>query len=124
MSKRSKYFRDDHQLDNATSRRIGYFLFSQEPEPEDQYKESDIVLTNLKHSREILPSSIINGPELANAIGYYSTLRDLYESRSALVVVNILQKMSVAFKGVGRDQGTTILNNSLPKEIEIETSQL
>lgn len=123
MSKRSERYKDTHVLDSATSRRIGFFLFGEEPAPLVP-EGSDLDQNELKFSRGLLSSSVINSPDLAKAVSYYSTLRDIYGSPNARVIVDILQKMSMATEGKRAEQATEILNNSLPKEIEVETSTM
>lgn len=122
MSKRRDRYQDTHNLDEATSRQIGGFVFPDEPEPSE--KKGEIDPEALAFSRALLPSSIITGKNMAMAISYYSTLRDLYDSKSAMVLVNILQKISMAHEGKRADQGARILEGSLPREIEVETTQV
>lgn len=122
MSRRSKYSQD-HHLDEATSRGIGSFVFPKEREPEKD-KARDLDPGDLAFSRGLLASSIIKGRSMSQAIGYYSSLRDLYGSESAMVIVNILQKLSMAHEGVRAQQGADILEGSLPKEIEVETTKI
>lgn len=116
-------YKDTHTLDSATSRRIGFFLFGEEPDPALP-EDSKLDTEELKFSRSLLPSSVVNTPELAKAISYYSTLRDIYGSPNARVIVDILQKMSMATEGKRSDQATSILEGQLPKEIEVETSTM
>ena len=123
MSRRSRYAQD-HHLDEATSRNIGFFVFPKEPEPKDKEQAKELDPKDLAFSRGLLASSIIKGRSMSQAIGYYSSLRDLYGSESAMVIVNILQKLSMAHEGVRAQQGADILEGSLPKEIEVETTKI
>lgn len=116
-------YKDTHVLDSATSRRIGFFLFGAEPDPQIP-EGSKLDQEELKFSRGLLASSIVNSPDLAKAISYYSTLRDIYGSGNARVIVDILQKMSMATEGTRSAQATSILEGQLPKEIEVETSTM
>ena len=116
-------YKDTHILDSATSRRIGFFLFGEEPEPKIP-EGSKLDSEELKFSRGLLASSVINSPDLAKAISYYSTLRDIYGSPNARVIVDILQKLSMANEGKRSNQATGILEGQLPKEIEVETSTM
>lgn len=122
MSRKS-YYNRDHNLDEATSRNIGSFVFPKEKEPIKD-KAFNLDPGDLAQSRGLLPSSILTGRSMSQAISYYSSLRDLYGSESAMMIVNILQKISMATEGIRAQQGARILEGSLPKEIEIETTNI
>ena len=78
----------------------------------------------VKASQDLMKSCIIQGKNHAQAIFYYSMLRDVYNSPTALSQVNILMGTSVSVKGQGRTQGTEILKGQLPKEVETLVSDL
>ena len=95
---------------------------------EPKMDEKTGVITNFKEmvrgSQDLMKSCIIQGKHHAQAIFYYSMLRDVYGSPTALSQVNILMGTSVSVKGQGRTQGTEILKGQLPKEVETLVSEL
>jgi hypothetical protein len=94
----------------------------------EESRDEDGELTNFQEliqaSRDLMKSGIIQGRKHAQAIVYYSSLRDIYGSPTALYIVNILMGTSISIGGIGRQQGTEILKGQLPKEVETLVSDL
>ena len=123
--RRARYATGNQRLDEHTSKQIGNFMFGGFVEPKFNDKNEVINYPEMvKASQDLMKSCIIQGKNHAQAIFYYSMLRDVYNSPTALSQVNILMGTSVSVKGQGRTQGTEILKGQLPKEVETLVSDL
>ena len=58
----------------------------------------------------------IQEKELFKTLTYYRLLEEDYECRAAGSVANILERLAVSAKRMGRIEGVTILRQQLPKE--------
>jgi len=128
MSYRSKarYKEGKDPLDNDTAQLIALYMFGGFPEA--QFNEEGELINKpelMKASRDLMKSCKILGKNHAGAIVYLSSMRDIYESLTALKLVNIYMGTSISDKGLGREQGTTILKGKrFPDEIETLVSEL
>lgn len=102
-------------LDSATSKNIGQFLF--EHTPDDPGK--------MLKTQSLAASAVIQGPKEYQAHTFYLTLATLYGCEAAQKQADILRDTSIAVNGLGREQGTRILEGGrLPKEIEIDSGEV
>lgn len=123
MSRRNRYDTDGNRLDAATSTKIGSYLYDR-PEYELESNDENTQKKLMAHSRNLLAGTIIKGRKMSKAVAYYSALRDFYGSKNAMILSDILALMAISDNGIGRAGAEAILKGQLPKEIEIETSQM
>ena len=122
---RARYSDGKDPLDNDTAKMIASYMFGGFTEAE--YEEGELINKQelLKNSRDLMKSTKILGKSHAQAVIYLSAMRDIYDSMTALKLCNIYMGTAISDKGLGREQGTTILKGKrFPDEIETLVSEL
>lgn len=120
MGYSAKY--DGKNLDAATSRLAGGFLFDEGDLPQG-IKKTDIEAFLLDNSRALEMRGRIDGPAVMSALTFYGILRDGFESDAARVVGDVIKRLTIGYRGLGREEAVEILRGSLPKEVEIRSGR-
>jgi len=97
-----------------TAEQAGDFLFDMGPTPKDDEKE-------LWMAQALDQKTRVMGKDVMAALTFYDILDYGFGSKAARVVCNTLKRLLIGKDGLGRDEAKTILTQSLPREIEIET---
>jgi len=116
MSKRRDRWRSGgSNVGQHTAEQAGDFLFDVGPmPPEGEAREKYIAQTLDQKTR-------VMGQNVMAALTFYDILDYGFNSKAARVVGNTLKRLLIGKDGLGRDEAKTILTQSLPREIEIET---
>lgn len=88
------------RLDPATVKQISNFLF------QDPKKDSEFMLDI---------RTDIQGKELFGALVFYRILGEHFKCKSATAIANILERLSISTKRMGREEAVRILEQGLPK---------
>jgi hypothetical protein len=120
MGYSAKY--DGKNLDSATSKLAGLFLFDT-GEIEGQLKPADMRRAILDNSRALEMRGRIDGPAVMSALTFYGILRDGFHSDAAQIVGDVIKRLTIGYKGLGREEAAEILRGNLPKEIEIRSGR-
>ena len=118
MSQRKKRWRigeGSSNVDQHTAEQAGNFLFDF-GKPPKKIKDRQLWLENTMDMR-----TRILGPNVMSALMFYDILYQGYGSESARVVGGAIKRLLIGHEGLGRDEARTILMQSLPHEIEVET---
>lgn len=100
-----------------TAEQAGDFLFDVGVMPKDNRKGArDKWLTKALDQK-----TRVMGKNVMAALTFYDILYLGFDSKAAMVVGNTLKRLLIGMDGKGRDEARTILTQSLPREIEIET---
>lgn len=110
------------QLDAATSKLAGTFLFDY-GEPPEGLTEEELQAWIVLMSQALEMRARIDGPAVMSALTFYGIMRDGFNSEAALRVGNVIKRLTISYKGKGREEAVEILRGALPKEIEIRAGR-
>ncbi len=106
-------FDEESRLDKHTAEQAGNFLFDLGPEPKDADEK-------IKHYSAILSAQTrVKGAKTMSALAYYDVLAQGFNSKAARIVGDSLKRLLIADKGLGREEAKTVLQGSIPKEVEV-----
>ena len=94
----------DRQLDVATVKQISNFLF------QDPHKDS----ANYLDIR-----TDISGREMFTALLFYRILGESFNCKGAMIIGDIIERLSISRKRLGREEGVRILEQGLPKGAKV-----
>ena len=101
-------YRQDMGLDKGTVTAIKEFLFGRGKG-----------VKKLTESQFMDMRGRINGKNFYQALTYYRILDEYYGSEASKIIANLLLRLSVSDKSLGRMEAVTVLLQRLPKQEEI-----
>ena len=102
-------YRQDVGLDKGTVTAIKEFLFGRGKKTDDKLTESQYM--DMRGS--------IKGKNFYQALTYYRILDEYYGSNASKIIANLLLRLSVSDRRLGRMEAVTVLLQRLPKQEEI-----
>ena len=116
MSKRRERWRiGEGNVQQHTAEQAGDFLFDLGTPPTDEADREKWISQGLDQRTRVM------GQNVMSALTFYDILYLGFNSDAARIVGDTLKRLLVGKDGLGRDEARTILTQSLPREIEIET---
>jgi hypothetical protein len=118
MSKSSyrEKFESSSNVDPHTARSAGIFLFDTGRKPPNP-KDGEL---DYYESKALDQRTRVIGSKTMGALTYLDTIHEHFNSKSALMIGNILKRLLIGHEGKGRSEAVQVLRQSLPKEIEVE----
>jgi hypothetical protein len=102
-------YRQTQGLDKSVTKAVKNFLFGRGEKKEEKISESQFM--DMRGD--------VKGRDMYQAITYYRILDEYYGSEASKVIANLLLRLSVSTKRMGRMEAVTVLLQRLPKEEEI-----
>lgn len=117
MSKRRDRWRVDGSgnVQQHTAEQAGDFLFDVGTPPTNDEDRKKWISQALDQRTRVM------GQNVMSALTFYDILYLGFNSDAARIVGDTLKRLLVGKDGLGRDEAKTILTQSLPREIEVET---
>lgn len=98
-----------------TAEQAGNFLFDLGVIPDGEKEKTQWASNALDQKTRVM------GKNVMAALTFYDVLALGFDSEAAQVVGDILKRLLIGYKGLGRDEARMILMQNLPHEIEIDT---
>jgi hypothetical protein len=89
------------KVDASSAHKVMGYLFDKEDGTENKYLDM---------------RTDIQSPEMFKAVHYYRILDEYYQSKAAGIIANILERLAISGKRMGRLEAVTILRQQMPKE--------
>ncbi|MBA7491314.1 hypothetical protein ES702_01859 [subsurface metagenome] len=116
-TRRDRYRVRDSNVQQHTAEQAGDFLFDTGTPPDKLEDRQKWVSQALDQRTRVM------GQNVMSALTFYDILYLGFKSDAARIVGDTLKRLLIGKDGLGRDEAKTILTQSLPREIEIETGQ-
>lgn len=94
----------DKRISEHTERQAGEFLFN----------------TKDLEGNSLEARTRVNSKESLKVLNYYGTLNEIYGSVNAKKIVERLERIFIAHRGLGRVEAVETLKQNFPKKVEIE----
>ena len=114
-TRRDRYRVRDSNVQQHTAEQAGDFLFDTGTPPKDKKDFQKWVSQSLDQRTRVM------GQNVMSALTFYDILYLGFDSDAARIVGDTFKRLLIGKDGLGRDEARTILTQSLPREIEIET---